>query len=174
LGADFVVDDFNYALGQRLRAARRHRGWSLGDVEAHTGGEFKASVVGAYERGERAISVQRFVSLADIYGSAAADLLPPASESAVLIDLDKLASDDGDLVDRYLAAIQMMRKQPGGAEVRDSDRAVISSLLQTSQDPRKHPAELTWLSTNRRRAKGLRDGGCVPDRSCDRDDEGTL
>jgi transcriptional regulator with XRE-family HTH domain len=130
-----VVDDFNYALGQRLRAARRHRGWSLGDVEAHTGGEFKASVVGAYERGERAISVQRFVSLADVYGSAAADLLPPMSEPRLVIDLDTLANDQGDLVDRYLAAIQMMRSQPGVAEVRESDRAVISSLLQTARTP---------------------------------------
>lgn len=129
------MEDFNYALGQRLRAARRHRGWSLGDVETHTDGEFKASVVGAYERGERAISVQRFVSLAEIYGITASDLLPTPSEPSVIIDLDALAGEDGDLVDRYLAAIQMMRKQPGVDEVRDSDRAVISSLLQSVRSP---------------------------------------
>jgi transcriptional regulator with XRE-family HTH domain len=126
-----LVEDFNYALGQRLRAARRHRGWSLGDVESQTDGEFKASVVGAYERGERAISVQRFVNLAEIYGTPASELLPAGSESTIVIDLDALAEDDGDLVERYLAAIQMMRKQPGVDEVRDSDRAVISSLLQS-------------------------------------------
>jgi transcriptional regulator with XRE-family HTH domain len=126
-----LVEDFNYALGQRLRAARRHRGWSLGDVESQTDGEFKASVVGAYERGERAISVQRFVNLAEIYGTPASELLPAGSESTIVIDLDALADDDGDLVERYLAAIQMMRKQPGVDEVRDSDRAVISSLLQS-------------------------------------------
>ena len=131
MGADSLVEDFNYALGQRLRAARRQRGWSLGDVEGHTGGEFKASVVGAYERGERAISVQRFVSLAEIYGSAAGELLPAVSQGEFVIDLDALAEDDGDLVDRYLAAIQMMRKQPGIDEVRESDRAIISSLLQS-------------------------------------------
>lgn len=130
-----MVDDFNYALGQRLRAARRHRGWSLGDVESHTEGEFKASVVGAYERGERSISVQRFAALADIYGASAGDLLPPESGSELVIDLDALTGDDGDLVDRYLAAIQMMRKQPGVDEVRDSDRAVISSLLQSVRSP---------------------------------------
>jgi len=129
-----LVDDFNYALGQRLRAARRHRGWSLGDVESHTGGEFKASVVGAYERGERAISVQRFVSLADVYGTPASDLLPASNGSGLIIDIEALAAD-GDLVDRYLAAIQMMRKLPGVEEVRDSDRAVISSLLQTVRAP---------------------------------------
>ena len=124
-------EDFNYALGQRLRAARRQRGWSLGDVEAHTGGEFKASVVGAYERGERAISVQRFVRLSDVYGTPASDLLPAPSDGALVIDLEALAADQGDLVDRYLAAIQMMRKNPGVEEVRESDRALIGSLLQT-------------------------------------------
>lgn len=131
-----MVEDFNFALGQRLRAARRHRGWSLGDVETHTDGEFKASVVGAYERGERAISVQRFTSLADFYGASAADLLPAVgSEANLVIDLDALAGEDGDLVDRYMAAIQMMRKQPGIDEVRDSDRALISSLLQSVKAP---------------------------------------
>ena len=130
-----MVEDFNYALGQRLRAARRQRGWSLGDVEAQTEGEFKASVVGAYERGERAISVQRFASLAEIYGAAAADLLPVQSDSELVVDLNALAAEDGDLVDRYLAAIQMMRKQPGVDQVRDSDRAVISSLLQSARSP---------------------------------------
>ena len=128
-----MVDEFNYALGQRLRAARRHRGWSLGDVEAHTGGEFKASVVGAYERGERAISVQRFVSLSEVYGSPASELLPAPSDPGLVIDLEALAGEDGDLVDRYLAAIQMMRKNPGVEEVRDSDRALISSLLQSAR-----------------------------------------
>lgn len=131
LGAESLVDDFNFALGQRLRAARRHRGWSLGDVEANTGGEFKASVVGAYERGERAISVQRFVSLSDVYNTPASELLPVPSDPDLVIDLDALAGEDGDLVDRYLAAIQMMRKNPGVEEVRDSDRALISSLLQS-------------------------------------------
>ena len=125
------MEAFNYALGQRLRAARRQRGWSLGDVESQTDGEFKASVVGAYERGERAISVQRFVRLADIYGAGAAELLPLPSEESHVIDLDALDADDGQLVDRYLAAIQMMRKLPGDEEVRDSDRAVISSLIQS-------------------------------------------
>ena len=131
-----MVDDFNVALGQRLRAARRHRGWSLGDVESQTEGEFKASVVGAYERGERAVSVQRLVNLADVYGASAAELLPVGPEPDVVIDLDALSGDDGDLVERYLAAIQMMRKSPGVDEVRDSDRVVIGSLLQAARSPR--------------------------------------
>jgi transcriptional regulator with XRE-family HTH domain len=127
-----VTDEFNVSLGQRLRAARRQRGWSLGEIEAQTDGEFKASVVGAYERGERAISVQRFVRLAQIYGVPANELLPvPEPAVGLVIDLDALAGEDsGDLVDKYLAAIQLLRKDGAPNVVRQSDRAIINSLLQ--------------------------------------------
>lgn len=132
-----MSDEFNIFVGQRLRAARKQRGWSLGEVESHTEGEFKASVVGAYERGERAISVQRFVRLADAYRVSAAELLPPASTGEdLVIDLDAIADEHSDdLVDRYLAAIQLLRKQPGDPEVRQADRAIMTSLIQAS-----HPA----------------------------------
>ncbi len=126
-----MADEFNVSLGRRLRAARRRRGWSLGEVERQTGGEFKASVVGAYERGERAISVQRFVKLAEVYEVAPAELLPLApSGRELVIDLDAVATDaGGEMVERYLAAIQLLRRSPGSREVRQSDRAIISSLL---------------------------------------------
>ncbi len=128
-----MVDNFSSSLGMRLRAARRQRGWSLGDVESNTAGEFKASVVGAYERGERAISVQRFVRLAQVYDVPAGELLPLTPSSGMVIDLDALSLDGADdLVDRYLAAIQLLRKEPGGSEVRQSDRAIISSLVQST------------------------------------------
>ncbi len=129
-----MVDRFSMSLGLRLRAARRQRGWSLGELESYTGGEFKASVVGAYERGERALSVQRLVRLAEVYAVAPADLLPAGnSERGVLIDLDMAAeTKDGDLIDRYLAAILFLRRQGRPDEVRDSDKAVIASLLDAS------------------------------------------
>jgi transcriptional regulator with XRE-family HTH domain len=129
-----LVDRFSATLGLRLRAARRQRGWSLGELESYTGGEFKASVVGAYERGERALSVQRLVRLAEIYAVPAADLLPLGqSERGVLIDLEMAAdSKDGDLIDRYLAAIHFLRREGRPDEVRDSDKAVIASLLDST------------------------------------------
>ena len=57
-------------VGERLRSIRRQKGLSLHDVEARSGMEFKASVLGAYERGERAISVPRLLRLAEIYQEA--------------------------------------------------------------------------------------------------------
>ena len=58
-------------VGERLRAIRRQKGLSLHDVEARSTLEFKASVLGAYERGERAISVPRLLRLAEIMGTLA-------------------------------------------------------------------------------------------------------
>jgi ribosome-binding protein aMBF1 (putative translation factor) len=52
------------SFGARLRAVRRQQHLSLHDVEVASNLEFKASVLGAYERGERAISVPRLQRLA--------------------------------------------------------------------------------------------------------------
>ena len=139
-----MIDNFNASLGQKLRAARRQRGWSLGVVESNTTGEFKASVLGAYERGERAISVQRFVRLAEIYDIAAIDLLPLQASVDVTIDLDALtAATSDDLVERYLAAIQLLRKDPTNSEIRRGDQAILGSLVQVvgtsaKSDPTEH------------------------------------
>ena len=43
---------YNEMVGERLRSIRRQRGLSLQDVQKLSDQEFKASVVGAYERGE--------------------------------------------------------------------------------------------------------------------------
>ena len=74
-------------VGERLRAIRRQKGLSLHDVEARSSLEFKASVLGAYERGERAISVPRLLRLAEIYEVPADQLLPREFEGEIsLVD----------------------------------------------------------------------------------------
>ncbi len=128
------MDEFSASLGQRLRVARRHKGWSLGEVEANTDGEFKASVVGAYERGERAISVQRFVRIAEVYSFSPSDLLPAFTDVGLTIDLETLSRDDGDgLAERYLKAIKMLRRDPRSPEVRQSDLAILNTILQSAE-----------------------------------------
>src|SRR5271154_1266026 len=64
------------AVGARLRAVRRQKRLSLQAVEAGSHQEFKASVLGAYERGERAISVPRLQRLARLYDVPVEQLLP--------------------------------------------------------------------------------------------------
>lgn len=135
------MDAVNRAVGWRVRAARQACGWSLLDVEARSDGAFKASVVGAYERGERALSVARLVGLAALYGVAPAVLLPepsPDTEDDVVLDLDAvdaLPEDQAALVDRYLEAIGSMRAGGlgPGRPVRASDLRVLAALL--SEEP---------------------------------------
>jgi transcriptional regulator with XRE-family HTH domain len=64
------------AVGSRLRAVRKQMRLSLQAVEAMSDQEFKASVLGAYERGERAISVPRLQRLAKLYDVPVDQLLP--------------------------------------------------------------------------------------------------
>lgn len=65
---DKSMSDYSRDLGERLRQARKRAGLSLDQLQTKTGGEFKASVVGAYERGQRAITVERLHGLCVIYG----------------------------------------------------------------------------------------------------------
>jgi transcriptional regulator with XRE-family HTH domain len=131
-----VEEGFNLALGGRLRAARRHRKLSLTDVENLSSEEFKASVLGAYERGERSLSVQRLVRLAALYEIPVAQLIPSDADldmdaTSATIDLEKIAAEGSAVVDRFLSSIQLMRRnEPSGMAVRRSDMAILTSMLE--------------------------------------------
>ena len=68
--------DYNQRVGERLRLIRMQRGMSLQDVQSATDGEFKAAVLGAYERGERSLSLPRLRRLAVCYEVPMNQLLP--------------------------------------------------------------------------------------------------
>ena len=71
---------YELRVGERLRAVRKQKRLSLQAVEAESGHEFKASVLGAYERGERTISVPRLQKLAKFYNVPVDQLLPKDGE----------------------------------------------------------------------------------------------
>src|ERR1051326_6190105 len=71
-----VTSTYATRVGERLRRGRKQKRLSLQAVEASSQQEFKASVLGAYERGERAISVPRLQRLARFYSVPVDQLLP--------------------------------------------------------------------------------------------------
>src|SRR5206468_12803888 len=73
-------------VGERLRNIRLQKGLSLHDVEQASSKEFKASVLGAYERGERSISVPRLQRLAIFYSVPVDQLLPRLAEGEIILD----------------------------------------------------------------------------------------
>src|SRR3954452_4599595 len=86
-------------VGTILRSVRKQRGLSLHAVEAASGEEFKASVLGAYERGERAISVPRLQRLARFYAVPVDRLLGdvggsgPATLTSMVGDIDLVTAE---------------------------------------------------------------------------------
>ena len=97
------MTDYAKALGARLRAIRTQQGLSLHGVEEKSQGRWKAVVVGSYERGDRAVTVQRLSELADFYGVPVNELLPEGHagmviepSSRIVIDLEQLSSVPAD------------------------------------------------------------------------------
>ena len=142
------IDGEHYSLkvGERLRLVRRQKRMSLQEVEAESSHEFKASVLGAYERGERAISVPRLSRLAKFYEVPVGQLLPRGDgvvddsstslDQQVTIDLDRLARVPGAeaaVLGRFLAMIQGQRREFNGSSltIRRDDLRTIACILDT-------------------------------------------
>ena len=68
-------EDLLAALGQVLRAARMRRDLTPDGLAAASGGRFGASALGAYERGDREISLRGFCDLAFNLGVEPTELL---------------------------------------------------------------------------------------------------
>lgn len=143
-------------VGERLRAIRRQKGLSLHDVEARSSLEFKASVLGAYERGERAISVPRLLRLAEIYEVPADQLLPREMEGEIslveagavpvidlaagftidLVRLHDLDDPDAAILTRYATTIQLERQDFNGRllTIRRDDLKIIAACMGRTVD----------------------------------------
>ncbi|MDT7606228.1 MAG: hypothetical protein QOG96_731 [Pseudonocardiales bacterium] len=143
------MGDYAKALGTKLRAIRQQQGLSLHGVEQKSGGRWKAVVVGSYERGDRAVTVQKLAELADFYGVPVAELLPegrvpsgaePATKIVINLErLQQLPADKVGPLARYAAAIQSQRGDYNGKvlSIRAEDLRSLSIIYD------KTPGELT-------------------------------
>ena len=154
-------------VGERLRNIRVQKGRSLHDIEVQSGGEFKASVLGAYERGERSISVNRLQRLAMFYGVRVDGLLPriglqptePAAwamtlpDEGLCIDLQALAlrrEPEARALEQFVIILQMQRGDYGGKmlTIRREDVRVLAAVFDRS--PEELLARLSELGLRRR------------------------
>lgn len=147
------LDELSFArlVGERLRQIRQQKKLSLNEVENATNQEFKASVMGAYERGERMISVPRLERLANFYGVTVDQLLPrdkqregdtqsqSAAPTKLRIDVAKLSLREGKefkMLERLLRMIQVQRQDFNGKviTVRAHDTRAIAVMLDVAVD----------------------------------------
>jgi transcriptional regulator with XRE-family HTH domain len=148
-------------VGERLRSIRKQKDLSLQDVEQISRDEFKASVVGAYERGERAISVPRLQRLAKFYNVPVDRLLPgdaPPNDAEALVDvsapgtrifphddqriridlqrLEQAESPEAELLGRYLRQIQIQRQDYNGRilSIRREDLRALACMFEMTPE----------------------------------------
>ena len=147
------ADDAGYSVqvGERLRSIRKQKRLSLHDVEAQSEQEFKASVLGAYERGERALSLPRLDRLAQFYRVPVDQLLPRADQTPtggddstgvrpkLAIDILKLSQLSGapfEMLTRFMRMIQVQRQDFNGRvlTIRTDDKRAIAAMLDIPVD----------------------------------------
>jgi transcriptional regulator with XRE-family HTH domain len=139
-------------VGDRLRGIRLQKGLSLHDVEEASVKEFKASVLGAYERGERSISVPRLQRLAAFYGVPVDQLLPRLEDTPIVLDgthgataggiridlikLKETSAPETDVLGRYVNMIQMARGDFNGKvlTVRQEDVRTLAAVFELSAE----------------------------------------
>ncbi len=149
---DDAPSAYSQQVGERLRVIRKQKRLSLQEVEARSNHEFKASVLGAYERGERALSVPRLDRLSQFYSVPVEQLLPrevTGSQAAaaiaspvnkkLAIDVAKLVQLKGapfEMLARYLRLIQVQRQDFNGRviTVRGDDTRSIAAMLDVPVD----------------------------------------
>jgi transcriptional regulator with XRE-family HTH domain len=144
-----VTASYNDQIGSRLRSIRRQRGLSLQEVQRLSGGEFKAAVVGAYERGERSLSLPRLQRLSQFFQVPIAHFLPqdesgertmqPLPSGGVTIDLnrlERLSGTEAVIFTRFLRSIQMMRQDFNGKvlTIRRDDLRLLALLIDQSEE----------------------------------------
>lgn len=142
------IREYPKALGERLRNIRLQKGMSLQDVQGASGGKWKAAVVGAYERGDRNVTVARLSELADFYAVPVSEILPEEDSGTagatngrrrLILDLESLSQvpeSDRDPLARFTSAIQVKRGDFNGRvlTIREDDLMALSLLYQTTAD----------------------------------------
>lgn len=144
MSGDGSNDAVNVRLGEHLRRLRRQKGLSLPDVQALSEGEFKASVMGAYERGERAISAVRLAKLAALYKLPLQAMLPAGdaqdapSAGGLALDVGRLESATGAeaaTLARFVKRLQSQRQDWTSGVVRIRADDVVAIALACDRTP---------------------------------------
>ena len=124
-------------IGIVLRTVRRNRGLTLRKVSTLSGGRFKSTSVAGYERGERSISLKRFIELCQLYGVPPHALLAQimrAIEGSTEPDVDLTVleasgSADEALIAGFIRRIRALRRDhpSGTVSLRAEDLEVLAS-----------------------------------------------
>ena len=125
-------------IGVVLRLARKARGLALRDASILSSGMFKPSSLASYERGERSLSVEKFLSLTALYGIPPARLIAQISRRVegrppTVVDVrtaQTIGGVEGAVLAGFVHEVIALRQQPAPDEIllRDGDLEVLATV----------------------------------------------
>jgi transcriptional regulator with XRE-family HTH domain len=138
------LPDFAVEIGSALRRARKARGLTLRQVAGLSRNEFKATSVAGYERGERTISVERFLELCNVYGISAPAVLGEIvravegnlEQEIDLTLLEKMGTAEGTLLSSFVRQIRAQRGEQVSETIilREADLDVLATAAGTTRE----------------------------------------
>lgn len=138
------MPDFAVEIGKALRRARVGRGLTLRQVAGLSQNRFKATSVAGYERGERTISVERFLELCDVYGISPTAVLGEIvravggklEQEIDLTLLEKMGTARGTLLSSFVRQIRAQRGEPVSETIvlREADLDVLATAAGTTRE----------------------------------------
>lgn len=141
-------------IAKSIKAVRKAKGLTLREVEAKSGGVWKAVVIGSYERCDRALSVKKAITLANFYQVPLDELLGIHKEvtsnprEKITLDIRATASsassDSESAIVRNFAVLICAKRRDWNGEVlsiRNSDLTTIALLLNKDE-----ATSYDWLS----------------------------
>lgn len=126
-----MTDHIRRQLGLQLRRIRLARGWTLRMAADSSDGLFAATSIAGYERGERSISLERYIELCRLYD------VPP---NRLLAATERAASDrapsvvDIGLLHRLQESYRPMVAGFIGQVVARRERPVVDNVTLRAQD----------------------------------------
>jgi transcriptional regulator with XRE-family HTH domain len=125
-------------LGTALRRARKARGYTLREVADMSRGTFKASSLASYERGERAISFERFFALTALYEISPSRLFAEVARRvegrpSARIDVQRVKSlgvAEAAILDGFIRNVFLLRRRPVAETIslRSGDLEVLATV----------------------------------------------
>jgi transcriptional regulator with XRE-family HTH domain len=132
-----MLDSLAQDMGMALRRARKARGYTLRQVAGLSHGSFKPSSLASYERGERAISFERFFRLARLYGISPSRLFAEVARGvdgrpSTRIDVESvknLAGPEAGVLGGFIRNVFVLRRQPPADTIslRNGDLEVLAT-----------------------------------------------
>jgi len=133
-------------LQSQLRKVRISKGLTLSQVSILSKGSISAIALGSYERGNRSISAEKLLEIAQLYQVPVSELMSPTEKGIrsgrVIIDVNKLANNPDDSNDAALKIIQRI------AHLRHDWNGQVISLRRSDIDLLKIFANYSDEQTN--------------------------